>query len=438
MPFAPEIPEDVTVEEIRSLLEEAGNYLLTIQQDGDRDVDSYQSDVRSAVDFIHTMDPVLTAFEASRAPAQRTPTISMSNGPVAATQQLQMQRDIRSIGTRIVEDERYQSWSRRGHDNREFPSIEVDGISFHRPEMRALLDHADSGSTGADVWSPVATPTLPPGSSGTRQRRLFVRDLLAVVQTTLQSVPYIRELNPVTNETGAATVAEGAAKPEVTMQFTQDDAPIRKIAAWVPATTEIFSDAPLLRGYVDTRLNYMLAIREEDQVLNGDGIAPNIRGILNTPGLQNQASIDNAAGLGNLNDVPATIGQAIGKVENVDGDADAVVMNPLDYWGAVTSRYANQFDNAFGGPSGAPAAAMSLTWGLPAIRTRAITQGTALVGAFGLGGTLLDRQRVTIRSSDSHDNFFVTNKIAVVAEERVGLAVHRPDFFVLADLLNDA
>jgi hypothetical protein len=432
MPYAPAIPDEVTTDEIRSLLEGAGEYLLNIQTDGDRESDSYETDVRSAVDFINNYDAILLAFERSRDDT-RAPHVNFSgggSGPTAATQQVTNAHDLRSIGHRVVAEELYTAWVRRSGEARDFPNIEVDGVSFHRPEMRALLDHV--GASGADVWSPQGQPVLPPGAAGVRQRRLFVRDIMSVVQTTLQSVPYIRELNPVTNETGATTVAEGATKPMVDMQFAQEDAPIRKIAAWIPATTEIFQDAPLLRGYVDTRLNYMLALTEENQILNGNGTAPNLRGIMNTVGIQTQAVVALPAGSTGISDIPSVTGQAIGKIENVDGDADAVVMNPIDFWMAVTARVAQNQDNPWGGLGGAPNTVLSLTWGLPTIRTRAIASGSLLVGAFGMGATLLDRQRVNIRSSDSHDTFFITNKIAVVAEERVGLAVHRPDFFVLA------
>ena len=38
--------------------------------------------------------------------------------------------------------------------------------------------------------------------------------------------------------------------------------------------------------------------------------------------------------------------------------------------------------------------------------------------------------QATVRQSDSHDTFFIYNKVAILAEERIALAVHRPDAFV--------
>lgn len=372
--------------------------------------DTYTADVRQAIDAIHSLDAELTARDkaAEKDIREKVEELTRSTGPIAALAKLMDETDTRSAGLAFVESEQYKE-QRSG---RYTPEVDV----------RTLLTSGTS-DPGAGLWRPVGTP-LPPN---VRQQRLFVRDLLSVVGTTLASVPYLRELNPATNETGATAVAEGSAKAEVTMQFEQDDAPIRKIAAWIPVTEEVISDAPTLRGYIDTRLGYMLALREEAQVLNGPASsAPNIRGIRNTTGIQTQSS----AGTGEMF---ATIGLSIGKIENVDGDADGAAVNPTDYWTAITTRHANQFDNGFG--TGVPFGAPPMSpFGLRTVRTRAMESGKALVGSWRLGATLFDREQTTIRTLDQHSDYAIYNKLVILAEERVGLAVHRPDFFVLATI----
>ena len=270
------------------------------------------------------------------------------------------------------------------------------------------------------MFRPVGTPELFPGAI--QMRRMWLRDVLSVQQTGLSSVPYIRELNAQALEGGASAVAEASAKPEVDAQFVQVDAPIRKIAGWLRATDEILMDAPTLRGYIDTRLGYMIQIREEQQILSGTGTAPQIEGINVVSGTQTQTTP--------TGDYPAIIGRAIGKIENVDGDADGVATNPLDYWQAVTSRYSTFFDGS--GAGAAPATIGGVTWGLPAIRTRALAAGSAIVGAWRLGATLFDRQQTVIRVSDQHSDLFIRNQVVILAEERVGLAIHRPALFVKA------
>lgn len=310
--------------------------------------------------------------------------------------------DTRSAGSVFVESAQYLGDARN--------SGEV--------EVRNLLTGTSIGTSGSQAFVPVGSPFL--NTASVQRQRFFVRDVLTVQSTGLASVPYIRELNAAANEGGASAVSEASAKPEVTMQFESDDAPIRKLAAWIQATEEALNDAPTLRGYIDNRLAYMLKVREEQQLLNGSGTAPQVKGIRQYSGVQTASG-----------ELYAAVGSAIGKVENVDGDADGVAVNPLDFWAAVTDRHSEGFDAPSLGfaPFGAPSPTI---WGLPVIRTRAMESGKALVGAWRLGATLFDRETVTIRTSDSHASLFVSNTFVILAEERIGLAVHRPDFFCLA------
>ena len=295
-----------------------------------------------------------------------------------------------------------------------------EGDEIH---VRNLLTGTSLGTSGSHAFVPVGTPLYTPQVN--RTRRLFVRDLLSVQQTGLASVPYIRELNAATNETGASAVSEASAKPEVTMEFETADAPIRKIAAWLTATMEAIEDAPTLRGYIDTRLSYMLMLREEAQVIGvgaGGGNAPNIKGILDFTTTIQTAS-------GELYDGAAS---AFGKIENVDGDPDGIVVNPLDYWSAVADRHNTFYDGAVnGGIGGAPYGEPPQTvWGVPVVRSRSVASGTAIAGSWRLGATLFEREGPTIRTTDSHASLFISNTWVILAEERIGLAVHRPDFFV--------
>jgi HK97 family phage major capsid protein len=228
-------------------------------------------------------------------------------------------------------------------------------------------------------------------------------------------------LNPATNEGAATGVAEGSAKPEATMEFESDTAVVRKIAAWIPATMEILADAPTLQGYINARLVYMLKFREQQQILAGDGTGGDLKGL--------DSFTTQTAGTTN-NDAFVDIAEAIGKVENVDGQANGAVLNPTDFWDIVATRRSTWFDgnisNAGTAPFGGPAGTI---WGLPVVRTRSVPTLTAWVADFS-GAMIFDRMQTTVRQSDSHDDYFVKNKVAILAEERLAFAVFRPDFFV--------
>lgn len=413
MPYSPDLPETPSAHELRSALEGAGEYLNGLRKAETRD-SGWADDVRSAVDFINLVDPMLTAAERG----ERAP-VAGSAGPVAATA-ASPAPEFRTVGEMLTDSDGYEEFSREGRSGSAAYEFRVDR-DIRSQEYRALL-----ASSSESEWLPRAAQAIAPV---VRERRLFVRDVLGQAQTTLSSIPYIREAHAGTPPDGSgATTAEGSAKNETAMAWSQEDAPVRKITAWLPATTEIIEDAPTLRAYIDQRLEYEIAVAEETQLLSGNGTAPNLRGILNHTGVQSQAF---------SSDATTSIGLAVAKIEEVDGEADGIAIRPTNFWTIVTTRNANQYDSGFGvgAPFGSPSATL---WGLPAIRTRAVASNTAVVGNWRQGATIFDRAETTIRVGNQHSTYFVENKVAIVAECRLALAVHRPDFFSTVALVAPA
>lgn len=68
-------------------------------------------------------------------------------------------------------------------------------------------------------------------------------------------------------------------------------------------------------------------------------------------------------------------------------------------------------------------------WGLPVRITTAETENTALVGAFRPMAQVYEREGITVTVSTEHSTFFVENKVAILAEERLALACYRPAAF---------
>lgn len=419
--FTRTLTEKPTVQEVREALLEAGHYYngLAVKRSlpATERGEGWDTDIRSAAEFIRDADLILTALERGQT-ILPNPGTGILGGPTAALGVVNP--GMRTAGDLVTHDPGYTKFAGSRTSGATFHEVELPGSLFaHNPRFRALID---SGEPGGGAFLPQAPQPIAPH---VRQMRLFLRDVINVQATNLPTIPYIREVNPAALEYSASAVAEGSAKPEVELDWELDDAQVRKIAAWVPVTTEIIDDAPTLQGYIDSRLAYMLAIREEFEILNGSGVAPHLKGILQYSDLQLQSF---------TTDKITTLGNAIAKVEMVDGEADGVAMYPLDYWSMVTLRSSSQFDfpNTNGtAPVGTP---FGTVWGLPVVRSRAIAPNKAIVGSWRLGATLFDRQQTVIRIGNQHSDYFVLNKVVVLAEERVALAVHRPDFFVYATL----
>ena len=89
---------------------------------------------------------------------------------------------------------------------------------------------------------------------------------------------------------------------------------------------------------------------------------------------------------------------------------------------------ANKGIYIFGDPKTGPV--VKTAWGLPVVESDSIAVGTFLVGAFGTGAQLIDRLQAMIEISFEHANNFTANLATLLAEERIGLAVRRPESFI--------
>jgi hypothetical protein len=326
----------------------------------------------------------------------------------------------RSLGEQVVNDEMV-TWA-KGHGQEWHMSLENVG-SLDQMFTRAVGEWASGGPpnydpSGAGNLLPVGQPIAPIP----RQARLYLRDLIPTMTTTLAAIPYVQELNPTLYES-ASTVAEGGLKPNATLSFVGAKADPTVIAATLVISKQLFEDAQAVVQYINTRLPYLVKFKEDNELLNGTGTWPDITGILQTAGVQTQAYNPYSGGSGSNN--AQTLGAAFAEIENHDGTPTAVVLNPFNAWSMFVSRAAGgsgTFD------AGTPFSALPLTvWGVPTYRTRAMPLNSALVGDFQLGAMIADREEVNIATY--RERYAELNQILLVCEERIGLMVFRPDLF---------
>jgi len=68
-------------------------------------------------------------------------------------------------------------------------------------------------------------------------------------------------------------------------------------------------------------------------------------------------------------------------------------------------------------------------WGLPVVESTAETENSVCVGDFANFCQLFEKKGIEIAISDSHDTYFVYNKLVIRAEIRVAFPVYRPAAF---------
>lgn len=308
-----------------------------------------------------------------------------------------------SIAQRFTAHENMRAFAERGFIGQvsvEFPDVSV----------RTLIDGSLVGSNGSR--NPYVG-TIDP----TPDRQLRLADLVDRQSTTLSSVPFLIE-SP--NTGAAAEVAEGAAKPEATYTFTEDNVPVRTIAHWVPITRQAAEDNSTLMGYISGRLSYGLELRLDAQILNGNGTAPNIKGILATAGLGTYTPGAAEARI-------ITLRKAITIAQLSEYQPDTAVLHPTDWQGIELDT---DTQGSFRVNQNVQNALSPRIWGMSVVVTTAITVATYLVGAFKLGATLWERDGVRLLMSDSHGTNFTANILVLLAEMRAALTVWRPGAFV--------
>lgn len=312
--------------------------------------------------------------------------------------------------------------------------VQSDPISFKTLiRQKALFVGGDAASVGSFV-TPDRTDIL----EMLGRRPLTLRDLISVRRTTSDTVEYVKQTShtnaaaPVAEATSsAAPTAPGTAgalvlnpnggyKPEGAWAFEKMTATVRTIAEWVPATKRALADVAQLEGLINDELVADLAEAEETQIVSGNGSGENLRGILNTVGLQTTAAVttNDATRLASVRTAIRLL-RTVGRVA-----ASGILVNPADAEKIDTMKdTTNRFYG--NGPFGIGPKTL---WGVPYVESEAITAGTLLAGDFSKA-VLWDREQASVTVSDSHADFFIRNLVAILAEERVAFAVTRPTAF---------
>ena len=252
------------------------------------------------------------------------------------------------------------------------------------------------------------------------------------IQTDQNAFVYLEETTFTNNAGEIAESGDISSANESALAFTERTESIRKIATFLPVTDELLADVSGIQGYVNSRLQTMMRLRMDNQLLNGNGSAPNLTGVLNKSGI-------NTFAYGSYSGELRKIGQIYQAITEIRKDAfvepDAIVMHPSDWYDIVTSTNAVETSGArnplFVVAGGFGADAAPTIWGLKVVPSTAIAEGTMLVGKFGGGDAaqIVTRQGVDLAVSDSHSDFFAKNQLAIRLTMRMGFVVYKPTAF---------
>lgn len=312
-------------------------------------------------------------------------------------------RTAMTVGQEIAGSDHLKAWVQGGAQG---------GLTLRPTNAITSLD----GSAGGLIW-----PTQEREPVNLPRRTLPIRALLSQATTDSDLVKYAKQVLRTQN---AAMVAEGVAPPAASEYgWTQAEAAVRKIVAHTHVSDEALADAGQLQAAIDGELRYDLDVKEDAQILSGDGLGQNLTGLLSeatgfvaAAGLPNQTRIDRLR-LGLL------------QVALANYAATGITLHPTD-WAAIellkdtTGRY------IFGDPN---TQVTPRLWGLDAVATTSHGVGEWMVGNFAMAATLYDRQDVEVLISSEHANNFLEGMKTIKATKRLALAHKRGAALVTGD-----
>lgn len=313
----------------------------------------------------------------------------------------------KSIGEQFTEDTRVKAFL-----GEKVPRGRVD-LSVKATITSATTNAA--GSVGAALQA-----TRLPGVLALPQRRMTVRDLLTPGRMDQNALEYVQE-KLFTNSAGM--VAEGAAKPQSDIQLELKSTTAKVIAHHFKASRQIMEDLAQLRSLIDNRGFYGLAFKEESQLLYGDGTGQNLLGIV--PQATAYAAPITLTSPTSIDMMRLAMLQAA----LAEFPATGHVLNPIDWTWIETLKDAGG-NYIIGDPQGSTAPRL---WNLPVVTTQSMQVDKFLTGAFQLGAQLFDRWDARVELATENEDDFIKNLVTLLFEERLALAVYRPQAFIYGD-----
>ncbi|GHX81317.1 Phage major capsid protein, HK97 family [Vibrio cholerae] len=301
--------------------------------------------------------------------------------------------------------------------------LAAEGVSsnFNGKSRIQMPRSAITSATGSGGG--LVAPDRRAGIIAIPERQMTIRDLIAPGTTTSNMVQYVKETGFTNN---AAPVAENTSKPYSDIIFAMENASVQTIAHLMKASRQILDDASALASFIDARARYGLMIKEEGQLLYGNGTGANLHGIIP------QASAY-AAPTGAEVTTEQRIDRlrlAILQAALAEYPATGIVLHPTD-WATIELLKDNTGKYIIGNPQNGTTPTL---WRLPVVSTQSINQNEFLTGAFNLGAQIFDRMDIEVLVSTENTDDFEKNMVTLRAEERLAFAVYRPEAFVTGEL----
>ena len=275
-------------------------------------------------------------------------------------------------------------------------------------------------TTGADFTGEVIAATRVPGIKFDPANTTHIRQMIPNGTTNSDLIRYITE-SAYTD--GNAATNEGSALGQSDFNLTASTAPIETIGTYLRVSRQMLDDTEQLSSYISARVPSKLMAVEDDQLLGGNGVAPNLHGLRNTAtqwstGLSGFGAADFATP--QQFDVLIT---ALNQIAKFNYAADNILLNPTDFHKILSlkdsdNRYLK--DQVYQG-------LQPTFMGVPVKINTAMAEGEFIVGNFAQAAQVWVRENVNVEFFEQDTDNVQKNFITIRVQERIGFTTYLPN-----------
>lgn len=278
-------------------------------------------------------------------------------------------------------------------------------------------------TTGADFTGEVIPADRVAGYKFDPTRPVHIRQLIPQGSTSSDVIRFVKESG---YSNGSATAAEGATLAQSDFDMTASDSNVRKIGTYFRISEEMLADTPQLTSYISARAPEKLLNVEDNQVLSGNGTAPNLSGIIT-----DAADFDVSSGGAFYQSVEAAnefdvLVASLNQLALSNYQASYILLHPTDFHKILLLKDSqNNYlkDQVYSG-------LQPNFMGVPVIINNAISAGSFLCGNFNVGTQLWIRDNVNVEFFREDGTNVRDGFVTVRVSERIALTNYLPNAFV--------
>lgn len=395
-------------------VDESGNFELSTKQYKDyTDAVKAAKEAKSFIDAVEGKAAIDQYLDAPEGPSEAGLNAGAARGGT----------EVKSLADVFMESKQFQTAREAGFRDVQRISGDLEGKSIHSLSGGTVTHQALGTAENLGISERAMRKT--------RIRDLFPKSstrasiLYGVIETGwVNNAKQVREryaADGVSPATGADSDVFGH-KPKSTINMRPVTYPVATIAHTLDAHKNILDDEPRLRTFLNHRMAEGVKYAEDFDLLHSIGDnSEELTGLFNVTGVQQYTGLT-------TDKKSIQIRRAITKAQLAEYDPSGIVISP-EMWEEVEIE--TDHNGMFRVAVNVAVGAVKQVWHLDVAVTTAMSDANFLIGAFGLGAQLHDRESVNVTMSTENQDNFERNVVTFRAEERVALEVPRPESFIV-------